>query len=908
MSDNKKIEDFGEKIGGARKDLFSLEIRSRGLRASDITDWTEVEKQKYITKKQIWAVPDYQKLYDEGLPIRIVYFIKRVRDSLPASPPENIHPSDSYREGYINVISDVRDRCMSLKTDNDITNFKQNICDSYSCRGYWSRYNREPNTFDCFTNKFWRAVSVQSNLSDLDREINKKQFLYTAEQKQLSQYLIVQYNGKNVEYDPIENWLRIRNGNSLYYSYKPDKQFTDISKWQKDTFFFLDRRYKVMDINFHTFEEVKNSILNKAKPEAKRKEPTKRKVKFKPPQLSNIERHGIDYRKGRDISGNDMLRIFGFRGGEFGNWENQNDRQYNLNMSYDAFKDLAKALNIADKDISLAGDLSIAYGARGRSIALAHFESDRNVINLTKMNGAGALAHEWGHALDHYLARKLNAPTIYLTDQKHIKDSPIYDLMDSIKYSNGKFSSFYLHAKKLDTQYSKTDKGYWASDVELFARAFACYVMDKLKPDVSDYLCKHAESAGIDENGKAIPTYPYGEEREAINAKFDELFKTLKEKELLHEADISQAITEKSAYTEMQTDYIEPEQLSLFDLMKKEAVKKTTYSTAKIIVEKEKSMLSDEENILKMASKIRHNESEDHVFQMQLDKFFGGEMPVHEVINVCGTPNILKILDSQAAKVVINQSDLHNAVAGIGEYNKRHTEGHDIPKEQIYRLSDAIRKPILVLKGSNDNANSVVLLTDLTNASGENVIVPISLDRQNGRINRIATLYGKHNLSNYLELHTADILAVNIKKADMLADLGVQFSQSIRDTVIRFDNSIAYSLDNVNVPMADLINNIQLKDKPITADVRIKEFRKKDGVFQAHILYNGKTDWRTVRAADGKLYLTTGSKSLGSLERHYLSAEQSDRFQKFKLFGNGSFAKNDKQNKSILPITKNKKL
>ena len=162
-----------------------------------------------------------------------------MRDSLPASPPENIHPSDSYREGYINVISDVRDRCMSLKTDNDITIFKQNICDSYSCRGYWSRYNREPNTFDCFTNKFWRAVSVQSNLSDLDREINKKQFLYTAEQKQLSQYLIVQYNGKNVEYDPIENWLRIRNGNSLYYSYKPDKQFTDISKWQKDTFFFF---------------------------------------------------------------------------------------------------------------------------------------------------------------------------------------------------------------------------------------------------------------------------------------------------------------------------------------------------------------------------------------------------------------------------------------------------------------------------------------------------------------------------------------------------------------------------------------------------------------------------------------------------------------------------------------------
>lgn len=45
-------------------------------------------------------------------------------------------------------------------------------------------------------------------------------------------------------------------------------------------------------------------------------------------------------------------------------------------------------------------NLAIAFGARGSGAALAHYEPERNVINLTKMKGAGCLAHEWGHALD----------------------------------------------------------------------------------------------------------------------------------------------------------------------------------------------------------------------------------------------------------------------------------------------------------------------------------------------------------------------------------------------------------------------------------------------------------------------------------------------------------------------------
>lgn len=76
-------------------------------------------------------------------------------------------------------------------------------------------------------------------------------------------------------------------------------------------------------------------------------------------------------------------------------------------MGYDALMDLAYALEIDPTDIALGNRLSIAFGARGSGNALAHYEPMREVINLTKMRGAGSLAHEWGHAFDDIIGKKL---------------------------------------------------------------------------------------------------------------------------------------------------------------------------------------------------------------------------------------------------------------------------------------------------------------------------------------------------------------------------------------------------------------------------------------------------------------------------------------------------------------------
>ena len=75
-------EDFGEKIGGAKKDLW----KDRGLYVDDLDAMNDREAEKFVKKDNIWKKPDYQAMLDEGVPLGVVYFIKKARDSLNASP------------------------------------------------------------------------------------------------------------------------------------------------------------------------------------------------------------------------------------------------------------------------------------------------------------------------------------------------------------------------------------------------------------------------------------------------------------------------------------------------------------------------------------------------------------------------------------------------------------------------------------------------------------------------------------------------------------------------------------------------------------------------------------------------------------------------------------------------------
>lgn len=515
-----KIEDFGKKIGGARKDLQNI-LKTRSINVSDTVDWSDVEREQYITKKQVWKEPDYQQMLDDGIPRTVIFYIKNLRDSLPAKPHLS---SEIYQNGYIDFVADVRDRAMHLRTEDDVLDFYDDVFDGRYCsKSGYRRYSALPAAYGCMTTKVLRAVV--SSLSSLESQANKKQFLYTDEEKVKKEYRVLKYTGKNltqrgnilVYSDPFGTT------SYLYPASKGNDKFTDLESWQAGTFFLLSSKSQIVGYNFVSEDAAYQYALEYHKENGKAKG-KQRKGKFTPEPLESIERQGVDYRADKDISGNDMLEQFGFRGGEFGNWENQNDRQHNLNYAYDAFLDLAAALDIEPKDISLGGNLSIAFGARGHGSALAHYEPGRNVINLTKMKGAGSLAHEWGHAFDYYVAHALNLNRTYFTSTAKFRE-----LQNALKFKKGGgYTQYYQDSLKQDTNYSRDSMGYWSSPCEMFARAFACYVKDKLaeKGIRSDYLCGHAESS----------IFPQGEERIRINQQFDSMISNLKEQSILNQA------------------------------------------------------------------------------------------------------------------------------------------------------------------------------------------------------------------------------------------------------------------------------------------------------------------------------------------------------------------------------------
>ncbi len=229
------------------------------------------------------------------------------------------------------------------------------------------------------------------------------------------------------------------------------------------------------------------------------------------------------------------------------------------------------------------------------------------------------------------------------------------------------------------------------------------------------------------------------------------------------------------------------------------------------VMEKEKTTLSADE----LLEKLHQNQREDSSYRDQVERYLNGTMPSYERFNLGSNPNILKLLESQAESVVLNQSDLKNALSDKNVKTKNHTEGHEIPVSELYKLSEEIRNPIMVLKGSPKNPDSIVMITELKNKDGANIIAPIALDRQNGTVNKITSLYGKDDIARYLQHHESDILAVNIEKAEKLyRDIGFQLPKL--DTVLCFDNSIAYSTQNVKYPQENKLEQEQSAERHTT--------------------------------------------------------------------------------------------
>lgn len=501
-----RIEDFGEKILGARKDMWG---KYRAAMTSELP--ADVRS---ITLSQYFPEPNYEAAIAKGITTEQLAIVKALRDSLPVKPQRPARAAQ-----WVEGLKAARETANHVLQHPEMVNLF-----------------KETDKTDAIHNRvaFYLEIGYPAFTKAKDYTLRSSDYLM---------YGGTRFNTPTTIYELERGYKRVAGSQNraemvalarkmLAQSAAPAKAPTKLDVYQRrDTGEIIIGKKiatgKFIDLK-GGFERVKDAFdfltQNQAHLEALLAE--KRKI-YPVRRDTNAPRVGKEYRPaGTVITPERFSQEFGFRGVQFGNWVEQERRAQDLNNAYDALLDMADIIRIPARAVSLDGTLGLAFGARGKANELAHYERGQVVINLNKKNGAGSLGHEWWHALDNYFSRQdgqnemtsenPKANSALRPEMKEAYQGVLTAIMDT----------FYGRSKNLDALRSKP---YWSTRTEMTARAFESYLIYKAKQEghSNDYLANIVNPEAY-LGGKERFPYPTDTEMPAIAASFDRFFNTLK--------------------------------------------------------------------------------------------------------------------------------------------------------------------------------------------------------------------------------------------------------------------------------------------------------------------------------------------------------------------------------------------
>ncbi|EFE9924469.1 hypothetical protein CCO90_004339 [Escherichia coli] len=534
-----KIEDFGEKIKGAAKHRYAQLAEAMGK---------TLEDGEYATQplSKLFPKPDYARLEKEGVDSDTLAMMALYRSEIPTRTSRNMQKwisivksgreaTAGMLEGKIPAakLADMMDSKPGLRSMSDTWKLLRTLSALQIDKA--SGYRVRSGVYSFVGGKRYDPPQMMYSLRDSKGrdlffsesrdELLKKAKAYFDEQGSRERETPATSADDRITFDVY----RHKASGDIFIGYGKNRQ--------KLKGGFESARDAHDYVRTHR-DELVNQV--KALREVSREEQR---------NATNRDRTGPERRKG-DVSPEQFSDAFGFRGVQFGNYVESPRRQADLNRAYDSLHDLADVLNVPTKALSLNGRLGLAFGARGKGKAAAHYEPGEVAINLTKGNGPGALAHEWFHSLDNYFGRydvstdgKITSGGDYMTEAQRagrvFKDGryvdaeypvrqEVYDAFKGVMKAINS-SDMLRRSERLDGVRSKP---YWSTDVEMAARAFERYVQDKARMAgvENDYLVNIRKA---DDHGQP-DTYAYPTNAEldgGIREAFDHLFRTLKTRE-----------------------------------------------------------------------------------------------------------------------------------------------------------------------------------------------------------------------------------------------------------------------------------------------------------------------------------------------------------------------------------------
>ena len=510
---SERIEDVGEKIGDARKDVWKEII----ARIKNKKQGIEEALKKSSAGKLFSSLFDEKELLESGVSNEVVTFISAVKGSLGTKPR-----SLSKLKMWINKVLHQYDMCEQALENLESVKKKIDEWKYYSQPFYMYRAAMAVGGYesgrDVGNAELWQIADGYSDGKSVAGQwcVRKagaydgiyKTYEEAAEalKKFAGENAAVDGKGKRKEVKLAIYKRRMDGTMFIAPEGKPDVIIQDGFKTLYEASAYKKEHYAEMQERYRTLMDG-----------------------IKPKFNENRERKGRDWRGGKDVSAEDFREAFDFRGVEFGNWMQQKDRRQALNECYDSLMDLAMVCGVSPKALSLGGKLAMAFGARGVGKFNAHYEPDKVVINLTKTKGAGSLAHEWFHAIDNYF--NMQGWDEFATEStRNVERKEMAEAWkDLVRAING--SDYF---KRSDKYARLKGSRYWIEPTELGARAFAVWVENRLSKygTINDYLANNprlVDEKASDAEKKYAP-YPFDKDADWMDEKFGRLFEVMQER------------------------------------------------------------------------------------------------------------------------------------------------------------------------------------------------------------------------------------------------------------------------------------------------------------------------------------------------------------------------------------------
>ena len=510
---SERIEDVGEKIGDARKDVWREII----ARIKNKKQGIEEALKKSSAGKLFSSLFDEKELLESGVSNEVVTFISAVKGSLGTKPR-----SLSKLKMWINKVLHQYDMCEQALEN-------------------WESVKKKIDEWKYYSQPFYMyraAMAVGGYESGRDvgnAELWQIADGYSDGKSVAGQWCVRKagaYDGIYKTYEEAAEALKKFAGENAAVDGKGKRKEVKLAIYKRrtDGTMFIAPEGKPDVIIQDGFKTLYEASAYKKEHYAEMQERYRTLMDgIKPKFNENRERKGRDWRGGKDVSAEDFREAFDFRGVEFGNWMQQKDRRQALNECYDSLMDLAMVCGVSPKALSLGGKLAMAFGARGGGKFNAHYEPDKVVINLTKTKGAGSLAHEWFHAIDNYF--NMQGWDEFATEStRNVERKEMAEAWkDLVRAING--SDYF---KRSDKYARLKGSRYWIEPTELGARAFAVWVENRLSKygTINDYLANNprlVDEKASDAEKKYAP-YPFDKDADWMDEKFGRLFEVMQER------------------------------------------------------------------------------------------------------------------------------------------------------------------------------------------------------------------------------------------------------------------------------------------------------------------------------------------------------------------------------------------